>query len=882
MKTVKSSVIVLAIYLLLAVVLTYPLNLHLDTHVPGHGVDDPPLVWNLWWVKYSIFNLGFSPFRTDYLYYPIGINLIADTSTFLNGVISLPLQLAFGVITAHNLIVYFALIAGGYGTFLLTREMLSRCHVKSEFAAAVAGAFFAFGAWHLAYVEAGQINLLSNEWLPFYALYLMRLDRPSWRNGFRAGLYFLMNAWTELTFALFAGILTAMYAAYALSTCVLKRRAVRWDLSGSQGRHLQFRLHSLTVNSAALCAVAVLGASPLVFGLLSDTLRNGYFLTRGLGHLYYTPPEPLSFLVANSLHPLLGQFATHLSNPQTNFAFVGPTALLLVAIGFLFRRDTPEVRFWTGMAIFCAVILLGPELTVGGQPTGLPLPFAALQKLPFVNANRSPARYNVLLMLALAMLMALGVTRVQATHRPVALGALCLVFAFEQMAFPLPLDDLHAPLIFQTIRAEPGDFTILDLPLGWRSSVVIQGKLDYSAQYFQAIHQKRLLGGLASRSPQFKFQYFLEAPIINSLISLETGRDIDDVRRAQDRAIALQVLSFFNIRYVEVQRTLTDPQVLAYVQDVFPLVEIYRDDLRIVYRVHSRPTSNQVVDESSEVARLYFDDGWGRVQFSSDDLAYRWATTGAARIWLPLTRADYQITLQMIAPRAGQDIQVRLNGQPLQELNVSNQWSERVLTVPAARVQEGLNELVFSTETVPVNATRQDNYRIGETGIASPVDIAATGAGFDAGRFGEVFVAGRNVIENTRGYHLVTISPQTGEVECVGAFDTFAGAAESARLAEFVEQVPSGEIVAGVAIDDVSENLQPEALAALRQLGVETDLRFQFRVGHAFIGVKGAQPGEALEKIDGRWPANVAVGKDVASQRVAFALGTIRVEMADR
>ncbi len=451
------------------------------------------------------------------------------------------------------------------------------------------------------------------------------------------------------------------------------------------------------------------------------------------------------------------------------------------------------------------------------------------------------------------------------------------MLVFEQLALPIPLFDLRTPTIFQTIRAEPDDFAMLHLPLAWRSSIAIQGEMDYVAQYFQTIHQKRLLDGLAARSPQFKFRYYLELPVINSLIALETGREIDDVRREQDRAAVPQVLDFFDIRFIEVQRALTDPQMLAYVQDIFPLTEVYRDDERIVYRVTHSSTSIQSVDQRAETARLYFDYGWGRMQVSAAGFGYRWATTGDSRVWLPLTRADHTITFQLLALRSTQKIQVYLNGQPLQELEVGNQWGSFGLDVPATLVRNGLNEFVFLTETMLVNATRQGIYEIGDTGVVSPVDIAVASAGHDAGSFGEIYVAGENVIESKRGYHLVAINPQTGMVEHIAMFDTFADAAESARLAQFVEQLPRGEIIAGVAIDDVSQNLQPSAIEALHSIGVESDLRWQFRAGHAFIGAKGAFPGQAIENVSGRFPANVAVGKNVARDRVAFALGEIHV-----
>ena len=209
---------------------------------------------------------------------------------------------------------------------------------------------------------------------------------------------------------------------------------------------------------------------------------------------------------------------------------------------------------------------------------------------------------------------------------------------------------------------------------------------------------------------------------------------------------------------------------------------------------------------------------------------------------------------------------------------MSTTWQNYTIRVPASIARDGLNDFVFATETVPLNASRLDDYTIGSTGVVSPVDIAATSAGYNAGRFGEIFVAGKNVIDDTRGYHLVAVNPQTGAVDRVASFDTFADAAASARLAQFVDQLPRGEIVAGVAIDDVSTKLQQSAISALKTIGVDSDLRFQFRMGHAFIGVKGAQPGQALERVDGRFPANVAVGKDVASDRVAFTLGGIKVD----
>ena len=109
-RTLTSDGRVLLLYLFLALVLTYPLVLHVSTHVSGQGVDDPAQTWSLWWAKYSIVDLGVSPLSTDYLFYPVGINLAAYTPTLLNGILSVPLQFAFGVIVAQNLVLFFSLV----------------------------------------------------------------------------------------------------------------------------------------------------------------------------------------------------------------------------------------------------------------------------------------------------------------------------------------------------------------------------------------------------------------------------------------------------------------------------------------------------------------------------------------------------------------------------------------------------------------------------------------------------------------------------------------------------------------------------------------------------------------------------------------------------
>lgn len=853
--------LVLAAYLVLALVLTYPLVLHLNTHVSGQGVDDPAQTWSLWWTKFALFNLGTSPLSTDYLFYPAGINLVAYTPTFLNGLLSLPLQFALGVIPAQNLIAYFVLVTSGYGMYLLARELLKTVNLAADrktVAAAFAGAFFAFGAWHIHYADATYM-LLSNEWLPFYALYLLRLKTHPVRNGLLLALFLLLTTWTELTFALFLAIFTALYLVFLL---VAERGALFNTIKGL----------------AVPAAPVLIGASPLWYALWSDTARFGYYLAAGLGRVQIFSAEPISFFVPSPQHPILGALASTLTTANTRYAFIGYAVLILAGLGLYFGRRARPALFWFVSAVFFALLMLGPTLMVDGQNTGIPLPFAALRELPFLNANRYPVRFNVMLMLAVAPLAALGAANLLRMRRgALALGGLGLLMLFEQLVIPIPLSDLTVPPVYSEIAKERGDFAILELPLGWRGSVAMQGKMEDQAEFYQTVHGKRLLGGITSRTPRFKFQYFLELPVVNSLIALESGREVDEARLERDRAEAPEVLRFFNIRYVDVNRSLADDALHKYALDVFPLQEVYRDEERILYRVTpdiAAPVSNRI-DRNDETDALYFDDRWGRPQPAEDGTSYRWATQDGAELWLPLAPGDHIVTLRLRGWQEGQKLSVRIGGETIGEVTLSSEWKTNAVQIPGRMVHSALTRLVFSTvlgqPTAEVRA-------IGDTGVVSPVDIVATGAGFDAGRFGEIYVAGKSIVSSQRGYQLVAINPTTGTVDSTGLFDTFGDPGESTRMLRFVQSLPRGEIVAGVGTDEVSRNLQADAITALRELGVESDLRSQFRVGHAFIGVKGAAPGTALEDTQGRVPANVAAGKNVTSDRVAFALGEVTLD----
>jgi hypothetical protein len=123
-SALRRHLLALLLYSLLSLALTWPLLTQFASHVPGDGIDDPALAWNLWWIKHSLVDQQINPFQSGWMFYPLGINLAFYTLTVLNGLLSVPLQVALGLVPASNLVLLSSFVLSGYGAYLLALHVL--------------------------------------------------------------------------------------------------------------------------------------------------------------------------------------------------------------------------------------------------------------------------------------------------------------------------------------------------------------------------------------------------------------------------------------------------------------------------------------------------------------------------------------------------------------------------------------------------------------------------------------------------------------------------------------------------------------------------------------------------------------------------------------
>lgn len=895
---------VLGAYTAAALLLTWPLARYFFSHVPGDGIDDPSLAWNLWWINERVVNqLSLDIFHVGWQFHPVGINLAFYTLTPLNGLLSIPLQAALGLIAASNLLLLSSFVLGAYGMFLLARDLLpgqlaQRDERLATGAAFAAGILYAFAAPKLFYAALGQFNIASSQWIPFAALYLLRTARAqtiaaALRAGAMAALFLLLQAWAELTFASFLLLFAAIAALWAAARALRGGHSWRAPLSGF----------------ALAGAGFTLGMLPYLAAMVPDLRAEGDFFASGGGFADIFSADLAGFLLPTRLHPLWGEVAAGLpfANDKGQQIWLGYTGPLLAAAGalWLWRRARGQALFWGASTLFFWLLSLGPSLRWMGRDLGIPGPFALVSLLPFFSGNRYPSRYSVMLLLGVGVLASAGlfallrsVARVRPGAPALVAAAVSALLLLEHLSVPLPLSDLRIPPIYTRLAAEAGEGALLELPTGWRNGARVLGKSDeliMLQEWYQSAHGKRRLGGNTSRNPAHKFQFFTDHPLVSDLIALMNS-DRDDLAAtmtadldtliARHAPVAARELADLGVKWVTVHVEQSPPALLRFVEEALPLelVESRQgqnwrgepSEIRL-YRVRPAETVTiRTVSPAGAEGAAFLAEGWSAL----DDAPTRYANRPAAHLLLDLPESGGQLSFDPPLPPG---TQVKINGAPL--ISPRADTNDQPINFSAAQSGEPIDRvtITFPGDGVPVTTLAQEPSPIGATGVSLTAGntLVVRSAGEDVGDFAEVWLNGRNLSDGERGYSLAAIDP-AGALLGVARFDTFASEEESARTAAWLEQWPNGTIIAGAAGDEVSLHLTEAATNALARLGVAGDLRGRFRWSHAFVGVQGAAPGSALEVLSQVRPAELWLGAPVDGPLVYGEVRAVTIQAASR
>jgi hypothetical protein len=554
----REGLLVTLAYLAITLFMTYPLILNFDRMAGEHG-DFLIFVWDKWWLRRALATEAYDFYFTPYMFHPYGTSILFHSIIWPDAIVSLLVGPLIGEIATHNALTILYLVMCGVGAFALTRYLGAR-----KGSAFIGGLIYAFYPHHMSNVRSNPL-FINVQWLPFYALFLIRATREKkvWP-AILAGCFLALTGLSNWHLLVMAVMLTAVWGAYSL---LRERDTWGW--------------HSIW-NFSLMAAVTGVVTGPFLFPMIRFFLEGGQMesILAIQDSIYQT--DVLAYFLPSRLHPIFGPWVSpfydrYFIRHWHWQAFPGYTVLALLGYTLL-RRRYRSTAFWALSGVGFLVLALGPYLRIAGRLVeGLPLPY---QGLPFLQAMRAPDRFNAVLALPVCVLATGALSELVAKterrwKRPIVQWGLaavgCLVL-FEYLAIPFPT--LLPPIspFYETLREEAGDFAIADVPTGWGAS-------RYYI-YYQTVHQHPIVEGHVSRPVGDTYRSLQLAPFLTRVGEYYGDWDLDlpDVSRQ------LGGLADANVRYVIVHKDQIkkEEHLTAWI-DWITLRPRYEDEQLIVY-----------------------------------------------------------------------------------------------------------------------------------------------------------------------------------------------------------------------------------------------------------------------------------------------------------
>jgi hypothetical protein len=495
---IRETLAVLAGFSALAVFLTWPLVLHLGSHIYGSPGDPNFYMSWLWSLDHE---RGF---------HILGLSHVTTTGAPFgwdqgNGVnlqwawVFVPAYLAtkaFGEIAAYNLIILSGLTLSGAAMYWLVRALGA---VRlNRLIAAWAGFVFVVFPWHV--IKAGgHANLVHLEGFPLLLLACLAWFRyPSWKRGTAVGLATAV-LWTT---AGYYGLVGMVAAAVLLPIAAVSHR-----------RRFGAR-KALVALALVLVGVIVVAGTAYELARLGH-IDAGFYVPRSPTDLLAYGARPWEYLIPAATNQYFGAPAAgwliahvHGSNLSESTLYVGWLTILLAGGWLLWaltsrRRLSPERKF---VAVgFAAVVAAGLLFSLPSPlpRTGVPMPSRLLWEV--ANQFRVPTRFQALIMAGLVPLAALGLAAIRGQAflafrsrqaARLAAAAVCVLFGmlswFELSVVSPGLTAMNRPPAeYRALRSAPAGI-VAEYPL-----VAADVARSYDYLFWQRVHHRRLLNDAA-------------------------------------------------------------------------------------------------------------------------------------------------------------------------------------------------------------------------------------------------------------------------------------------------------------------------------------------------------------------------------------------------
>jgi hypothetical protein len=447
----------------LTVAVTWPQAMHLSTSVTDFG--DPLLnSWTLAWVAHQLPADPRHLFDAP-IFYPETGTLAYSEALLLPGIVMAPVHwLGGNAILAHNLLLIAGYISSGLAIYVLVRRLTGH-----DGAALVAASIFTVYPYRIEEYAKVQLQIACFVPLALYSLHRL-IARPSWRTSLMLAGAMTAQIYTCLYYGIYSSVVVAVVQIVAFARAGDRRRGIVTYAA----------LAAIVSGVLTLPLVVPYRAATRVVGERSaEEINRGSAVARD-----YLRAHPDDALYGQPAHPGTGE----------RRLFPGYVIPALAIGGLVPPLSWPVVAYAAAAAV-------SVDLSLGLNAPGYRWLYDRLW--PF-RALRVPARFAMMLGLAMSVLAGFGVARLcrgRSAHVQAALVVLAIALVtIESRPHSLELSALPdpAPAVYTWLAAQPRG-VVCEYPVG-----NLQGRAgpqDATYMYYATRHWQPLVNGYSGFAP---------------------------------------------------------------------------------------------------------------------------------------------------------------------------------------------------------------------------------------------------------------------------------------------------------------------------------------------------------------------------------------------
>ena len=473
--------IIPALYVLSALYVLWPLVAHLRSGVATTEGDPLLNAWTLRWVQHTLFTHPTHLYDGN-MFAPNPHTLAFSELLLPQAIMAWPIWL----IAHDGLLAYNLMVLVTYPLCAIAMYALCRALGAARGAALIAGFCYAYAPFRLD--NDAHLQVLSMQWMPLAILTVIRfMQRPSWLRGVAVVVTVIL---VGLSSAYYAVIFGTGFAALLLVEGV--RRRAFFTRAGA----------GLLLTLGLAAAVVVLADIPYL------TMRDEQGIVRTLDEAYEYAAHRASY-VTTVPGSILWRHVLPTAGIGPSALFPGALLTLFALLG-LWRLRRPWMAGLLALGIVGFVVSFGP--TWGAKDAGRPLPYRLLyQHVVFFQGLRGPDRFATLVLLAMAVFAAVGMTAIWdslARTRPwihshaivatLLIAGLAIADTAAQMPPIVPVDRSPETLApYRWLAEQPDTGIIAEFPVG---------RYEQRTAFYSTYHWHDVLWGHSGFVPAATYQ----------------------------------------------------------------------------------------------------------------------------------------------------------------------------------------------------------------------------------------------------------------------------------------------------------------------------------------------------------------------------------------